>query len=278
MTDQYAVVGDPIKHSLSPQIHRLFAQQTGQDLHYTAKQVPLSEATIALRQFFTQGGCGLNVTVPLKETAWQLVDVRVELAERAGAVNTIMRQPDGQLHGYNTDGLGLVRDLTLNQGLDLNNLSILVLGAGGAVRGVLQPLLNLKPARLHIANRTVSKAQALESAFADIAQQHTVDFSVMHYTNLQPAYDLVINGTSLSLQGHRPDLPSGLLSSQGVVYDMVYSQSPTAFVQWGIEQGARALDGRGMLIEQAAAAFKIWRGVTPDTKAAFSLFDHSSDS
>ena len=273
--DQYAVIGDPIQHSLSPQIHTLFAQQTEQMMQYRALQVPKADFEQCVSDFFQAGGQGLNVTVPLKELAWQFVDQRVELAERAGAINTIARQNNNQLYGYNTDGIGLVRDLCINQKLDLQGLKILLLGAGGAVRGVLQPLLSLQPQVLHIANRTVSKARQLTIDFIDIAQQSKVSLGHAAYTELAgESYDLIINGTSLSLQAQVPPLPAGLVAGHSVVYDMAYSHSPTTFVQWGIQQGASsAIDGRGMLVEQAAVAFKLWRGVMPMTQPAFGVFN-----
>lgn len=259
--DRYAVFGNPIAHSQSPLIHRLFAEQTGQSLSYEAVLVPLEDFPGTIRRFFAQGR-GANVTVPFKEQAFQLADDLTERARRAGAVNTLSRAADGRLLGDNTDGLGLVRDLQHNLGLELNGKRILLLGAGGAVRGVLEPLLNEQPALLAIANRTATKARQLVDEFADLGP-----LLVMELTGQEAPFDLIINGTSASLSGQSPAIDSSLIAAgHTCCYDMVYGQRPTAFNQWASAMGAaQARDGLGMLVEQAAAAFAIWRGVRPDT-------------
>ncbi|MDQ7074268.1 MAG: shikimate dehydrogenase [Gammaproteobacteria bacterium] len=264
-TDHYQVVGNPIAHSLSPQIHQQFAAQTQQALHYDKQLVELEDFAAAMDAFIQHGGKGVNITVPFKQDAWQYADQRSKRAERAGALNTLKINADGSTFGDNTDGLGLVRDLTQNQHIALKGQRILLLGAGGAVRGVLQPLLEQQPALLHIANRTASKAEALALDFADLGKLNGSGFAELE--NLEP-FDLIINGTAASLSGELPPLPERILITKGSAYDMMYSQTPTAFVQWAWQHGAaKAVDGLGMLVEQAAEAFLLWRGVRPNSLA-----------
>ena len=253
--DRYAVMGNPIEHSLSPKIHQQFAQQTAQQLDYQAMLVPENGFTDAVKEFFAAGGLGLNVTVPFKQQAFALCEQLTERAQQAGAVNTLWQQ-GGQLHGDNTDGVGLVTDLVKQNNRRIAERSVLILGAGGAVRGVLQPLLAEQPSRCVIANRTLSKAEELAQQF---------DIEACAYESLAgQQFDLVINGTAASLQGELPPLSEGLFSSNAWSYDMMYSAQPTAFVQWSLSHGAvRALDGLGMLVAQAAYAFEVWRGVLP---------------
>ncbi len=260
--DQYGVFGNPIGHSKSPLIHRLFAEQTGQTMSYEALLAPLDGFAEFARGFFARGGRGANVTVPFKEQAFALVDQLSERAERAGAVNTLCRHADGKLLGDNTDGAGLVRDLTVNAGWALAGQRILLLGAGGAVRGVLQPLLAHKPRELVIANRTLSKAETLAQHFADLGPVLASEFAW-----LQQPFDLIINGTSASLAGELPPLPAAVIKPGHTrCYDMMYSAEPTAFNRWASDLGAAAcMDGLGMLVEQAAEAFLLWRGVRPDS-------------
>lgn len=264
--DLYAVVGNPISHSKSPKIHSLFASQTGEAVDYTAIQAPLDgfEATVA--EFFARGGKGLNVTVPFKEQAWTLADRRTPRAEKAGAANTLYLGDHGKLVADNTDGQGLVTDLTRNHGLSLAGKTILVLGAGGAVRGVLGPILAEGPARLVIANRTVARAEALVTLFADEAG--ATELSACGFEQPAEPFDLIINGTSASLQGDLPPLAPAVISARTVVYDMMYAATTTTFNQWALNQGAgQAIDGLGMLVEQAAESFRVWRGVSPATAA-----------
>ncbi|SFL94028.1 shikimate dehydrogenase [Marinobacter zhejiangensis] len=264
--DLYAVVGNPISHSKSPKIHSLFASQTGEAVDYTAIQAPEDGFRETVSEFFARGGKGLNVTVPFKEQAWAMADRRAARAEKAGAANTLYRDSDGQLVADNTDGQGLVSDLTANHGLDLAGLNILVLGAGGAVRGVLGPILSRRPARLVIANRTVAKADALVALFADEAGD--TELAACGFEQPTQPFDLIINGTSASLKGDLPPLAPSVIGSDTVVYDMMYSATTTTFNQWALDQGAsRAIDGLGMLVEQAAESFRIWRGVSPQTDA-----------
>ena len=259
--DQYVVFGNPIGHSKSPLIHRLFADQTGQQLEYSTLLAPLDDFTMCAQGFFKQG-LGANVTVPFKEEAYRLVDSLTPRAQRAGAVNTLSKLADGTLQGDNTDGAGLVRDLTVNAGVQLTGKRILVLGAGGAVRGVLEPLLAHKPASLVIANRTVEKAEQLAREFAELGPVAASGFSW-----LQEPVDLIINATSASLAGELPPISASLIEpGKTVCYDMMYGKEPTPFCRWASEhKAAKVLDGLGMLAEQAAEAFFIWRGVRPDT-------------
>lgn len=260
---RYAVMGNPIAHSRSPLIHALFAQQTGQAIHYEALLVgtQTGEFARAVQTFQEEGGQGLNITVPFKQAAWALAEQRSPRATQAGAVNTLRFDAGGRRFGDNTDGIGLVRDLVNNQGLTLTGQRILILGAGGAVRGVLASLLETQPAYCVIANRTLSKAQMLAAL---VAKNHVVASS---YTALAgQTFDLIINGTSASLHGELPPLPDGLLATHGYCYDVVYSKTATPFIHWAYAQGAqRAVDGLGMLVEQAAESFFLWRGVRPST-------------
>lgn len=262
MNDRYAVFGNPIAHSKSPQIHARFAGQTGQDLIYTAEHIEEAVFETAVQCFLQGDGKGLNITVPFKERAWALAQWRSDRAELAGAVNTLYRLEDGRIAGDNTDGLGLVRDLADNNSVQLSNARVLVLGAGGAVRGVLQPLLAAGVASILIANRTPARAETLAELFADDGRVQACGFEQV------PAetFDLIINGTSASLQGELPPIPAATVGSTTACYDMMYAAEPTPFCRWAAELNAgRVIDGLGMLVEQAAESFRIWRGVRPDT-------------
>jgi shikimate dehydrogenase len=267
--DLYAVVGNPIHHSKSPKIHGDFAAQTNEALEYSAIQAPLDGFIDTVQSFFKSGGKGLNVTVPFKEQAWQLSAKLSERARLSGAVNTLYLNDKGEIYGENTDGIGLVRDLTLNHKVVLKGKRILILGAGGAVRGVLLPILEEQPESITIANRTVSKAEQLTALFTDS------DGGIGHralkacgFSDLNEPYDIIINGTSASLQGDLPPLPEIIVTDSTVAYDMMYSPETTIFNRWAEEQGAAmTLDGLGMLVEQAAESFFIWRGVRVNTTA-----------
>lgn len=279
MTERYAVLGHPVKHSKSPLIHAEFARQTGQDLSYTAEEVAPEHFETFLEDFFAAGGRGVNVTLPFKERAWARMALRSERAELAGAVNTVMTG-EGGLFGDNTDGTGLVRDLTANNGLDLTGRSILILGAGGAVRGVLPSLLTEQPRRVVIANRTLSRAQDLAAHFSEQASRDTATGSLesLSFPGLEDAgsFDLIINGTSASLQGELPPLPDSLLAPASWCYDMMYSREATPFQHWASDRGAaRALDGLGMLVEQAAESFRLWRAVEPETRPVITMLRES---
>ncbi len=262
MSDRYAVVGDPIGHSRSPEIHARFAAQTGERLTYEAIRVPAGTLAAAVADFAAAGGRGLNVTVPLKEEAYRIAVTHAPRAARAGAVNTLRLDGDGAPFGDNTDGVGLVRDLVDNLGLALAGRSLLVLGAGGAVRGILAPLLEQSPARLLIANRTAARATALAKDFADLGP---VAGGGLDATAGQ-RFDVVINGTAASLAGGTLALPDSLEVAGGFAYDLVYAREPTPFMRWADGRGAAGTaDGLGMLVEQAAESFYVWRGMRPET-------------
>ena len=256
MTDRYAVIGNPVDHSLSPRIHTAFAVRTGEDIEYGALEAPTDGFVDAARTFFAAGGSGLNVTLPFKLDAWQWVDGHDDAAASSGAVNAIVVEGN-EKRGCNTDGIGLLRDLLDNLGWDLDGARTLVLGAGGAVQGVIEPLKRAGAADLTIANRTQSKAQALAARFG-VASAGLDDVGL--------GWDVVLNGTAAGLAGI-----GGLVARDVVAdsrcYDMFYSlDGATAFCRWAADQGASVVsDGLGMLIEQAAEAFYLWRGVRPDT-------------
>ncbi len=258
--DQYAVMGNPINHSKSPQIHTAFAQQTGQNIQYTAIHVDVGGFEQAVSHFQAHGGKGLNVTVPFKLDAWKLSDSLSERAERAGAVNTLIFNTDGSIDGDNTDGVGLVNDIIHRLDWPIAGKKVLILGAGGAARGVIAPILEQQPEQLYIANRTASKAQELADVFADLGGISGGGYEAL----TEQCFDLVINATAASLQGKVPPLPDKLLSTPGYCYDMMYARQETAFMIWAEQQGVGHIsDGLGMLVGQAAESFMLWRGVRP---------------
>ncbi len=260
--DRYGVVGNPIEHSKSPQIHAAFASQTRQNMVYDAFLVPKDGFGDFAQNFFNKGGRGLNVTLPFKLQARQFADVCSGRARKAGAVNTLLIGKDNKIYGDNTDGIGMVRDICKNHQGQFRDKRVLVLGAGGAVRGVLEVLLDEKPAHLNIANRTVEKAEQLASLFADCGP-----VSASGYTDLDGGqFDFIINGTAASLQGALPPLAPTIMAPGAWCYDMMYTRGDTAFMSWAKAHGAaKTLDGLGMLVEQAAESFFIWRNVRPDT-------------
>jgi shikimate dehydrogenase len=259
---RYAVIGFPIDHSWSPFIHGMFAKQTGQNISYTRLQVAPENLATELGSFFEGGGKGLNVTVPHKQAACLLTRFRTPRAEIAGAVNTIAHREDGLL-GDNTDGAGLLADLTRNLSQKIENTRILVLGAGGAVRGVLGPLLGASPAYLEIANRNSERATQLAKEFSTLGDIRGCGFDAI--TSTVP-FDLILNATSASLQDTTPPIPAAALSSHTLCYDMSYGKGDTSFTRWAKSAGAgRAETGWGMLVEQAAESFELWRGVKPLT-------------
>ncbi|MFZ2269402.1 MAG: shikimate dehydrogenase [Azonexus sp.] len=266
MSDLYCVFGNPIGHSKSPAIHAAFAAATGEDLVYEARLAPLDGFARSVADFVAAGGKGANVTVPFKEEAFRLCTRLSERAARAGAVNTLAFN-EGEIFGDNTDGAGLVRDITHNLGFSLAGKRILLLGAGGAARGVIAPLLGEKPAALRIVNRSAEKAQVLADAFADLplASGDAIAAGSFGETAGQ-SFDVLINATSASLSGAALPLPAGLFAAGSLAYDMMYGKGETPFLQQAREQGAAQLaDGLGMLAEQAAEAFFVWRGVRPET-------------
>ncbi len=260
--DRYGVMGYPVSHSRSPVIHRLFALQTKQDIRYELLQVSPEKLETAIRQFQRTGGKGLNITVPHKGEVVRLVDHLSERASTAGAVNTLTF--DGsEISGDNTDGIGLLRDLSVNLGIDLEGANILILGAGGSTRGIVGPLLEMQPRSLRIANRTLGKAEALVDHFQILGPVSACRFDIVPVSE---TYDLIINATSAGLHGDTPPYPADAVSANTLCYDLSYGLRPTPFSVWAREQGAaQSVMGWGMLVEQAAESFKIWRGVRPDT-------------
>lgn len=259
MTDQYAVVGNPIAHSKSPDIHAAFAQQTGQDMRYCTELLPIDDFERGMKALMAAGHRGFNVTLPFKTQAVALADRLDPLATLAQAVNTLALMPDGTWVGYNTDGLGLVADLLDHCQQTVKGKRILVLGAGGAVRGVLPALLQEQPQLIHVHNRTHSTAMQLADECGGCVTATIT-------SDLLSGYDLVINGTSASLSGQMPGVPARVVGPETGCYDMMYGKADTPFMTWAQEQGATQVwDGLGMLVEQAAVAFTIWRGVQPDT-------------
>ncbi|MCB1666935.1 MAG: shikimate dehydrogenase [Porticoccaceae bacterium] len=262
MTDQYAVFGNPVAQSKSPTIHKMFAGQTGEDLHYSKQQVVPGRFEEAADVFFAAGGKGLNITVPFKQDAYRYAARLTARARRAGAVNTLTMR-EGVVQGDTTDGVGMIRDITKNLCWPITGQRVLILGAGGAVRGVLEPLLEEAPQHVVIANRTLEKAMQLSKAFAEMGYLLGCDLDMLSGQQ----FDLIINGTSASLQGELPPLPDDLLAAGGRVYDMMYAAEPTVFMRWAQQRGAAEVaDGLGMLVEQAAESFSIWRGVQPETR------------
>ena len=272
----YAVFGNPISHSKSPLIHSLFAKQTGITLKYQAIKVPTGEFNEYITTFAQQNGKGLNVTVPFKGDAFSTCTTLTERAKLSASVNTIWFGEQNQIFGDTTDGKGLLNDLTVNQGLALKQKSILVLGAGGSVRAILEPLCEQKPSKIVIANRTVSKAEELVNIFS-----HCADIQASSYddlTDLNQSFDLIINGTSLSLTGQLPNIPPSAINHNTSCYDLMYSDKDTIFMTWAKEQGAiNVMDGLGMLVEQAAEAFLIWHDVLPETKPIIEFIRNESN-
>ncbi|MDG1463025.1 MAG: shikimate dehydrogenase [Gammaproteobacteria bacterium] len=260
--DRYAVIGHPIAHSKSPSIHELFAQQTAQSMTYDAIDIAPADLANELKAFFNHGGCGLNVTVPHKEQIPALVDQLSSRAKLAGAVNTIAKLPNGELVGDNTDGEGLLRDMVVNLNANLEDARILILGAGGATRGIIPALLSAQPRVIKISNRTVTKATSLAEHFDTNGNVFGCG-----YDNIDNnAYDVIIHATSAGLSGELPPLPEGVIGAYSLCYDLSYAQQDTVFVAKAKQLGCEsAYDGLGMLVEQAAAAFELWRGIRPKT-------------
>lgn len=261
--DRYVVIGNPIAHSRSPDIHARFAAQTGQSLVYERLLAPLDGFARTVNDFVRQGGKGANVTVPFKLEAHALATSLTERARAAGAVNTLKFEHDTVL-GDNTDGIGLVVDIVRNAGVAITGNKILLLGAGGAARGVILPMLNEHPTQLVIVNRTVAKAVELVSLFPEHGQ-----ISASTFDALQGPFDVVINATSASLADDVPPVPPSVFGTNTFAYDMMYGKAPTVFMRFAASHGAQVRDGLGMLVEQAAESFFLWRGVRPDTAPVF---------
>lgn len=261
---RFAVFGHPVAHSKSPRIHHLFAHQFGHVIEYTAIDLEPGHFAEGVAAFRASGGNGANVTVPFKVDAFDLADLLSDRARQAGAVNTLRFEAGGSVFGDNTDGTGLVHDLTRNLGAHLKDKNILLLGAGGAVRGVLGPLLRQHPARLTIANRTVARAQMLVEAFASFGRLESSGFEALRGRH----FDVVINGTAASLSGDVPPLPTTLFANHALAYDMMYGEKSRPFLDWAATHGAEIVaDGLGMLVEQAAESYFLWHGVRPETRA-----------
>lgn len=264
--DRYAVAGNPVEHSRSPLIHSLFAQATGQAVDYGRLLCPLDAFKPTISAFAADGAKGCNVTVPFKFEAFEMAARRSPRAELAQAANTLRFDSEGGWLADNTDGVGLVRDITVHAGVPLAGQRILLLGAGGASAGVLGPLIEARPAEIVMANRTVEKAQAIVDRHAAWAAQHGVKLSARSLADPGQAFDVFINGTAASLSGSGIPVGPQVLRPGTLALDMMYGPAAQTFLQWARDHGAVARDGLGMLIEQAAEAFYIWRGVRPDTK------------
>lgn len=262
MTDRYAVIGNPISHSQSPFIHAEFARACEQALNYEKLFAEIGQFADVARNFFAEGGKGLNVTLPFKGDAFRFADEVSEAARLAEAVNTLSVR-DGRIYGDNTDGTGLVRDIVENLDVPIHGQRVLLLGAGGAVRGVLQPLMAQQPLALTIANRTLFKAESLAYQFRELGEIEAVGYEALEGRQ----FDIVINGTSTSLSNELPPIPAGIFSARSLAYDMVYSRGLTPFLRRAQNEHAGMLaDGLGMLVEQAAESFRIWRGIQPSTR------------
>ena len=263
MLDSYAVIGNPVSHSKSPLIHTVFAQQTSQAMQYVALLAPLDGFQATVQDFRQRGGKGLNVTVPFKLEAYQLATRLTERASIAQAVNTLKFE-NGEILGDNTDGIGLVRDIECNLGIAIAGKRVLMMGAGGAAQGVILPLLQQQPALLAIANRTPEKAAALRKQFSTYGNIAAGDF--MFFTNEH--FDIIINATSASLHNTMPELPTSIFAQAALAYDMMYQHEPTPFLKFARQHGAQQIaDGIGMLVEQAAESFFLWRGIRPQTES-----------
>ena len=261
MYTQYAVVGNPIAHSRSPDIHQLFARQEGVEIRYEKICAPVDDFAQTVAAFFAAGGAGLNVTVPFKQEAFALADELTERAELAASVNTLKKLTDGRILGDTTDGEGLIRDIVNNLGFSIQGKSVLILGAGGAVASVIEPFLRAQAEKMVIANRTLGRAQELASRFSDLG-----DIAASGFDELDQAFDLVVNGTSSGLlQAHLP-IPAGVFGTGALAYDLFYAREETPFLQFArAHQVSHLADGLGMLVEQAAAAYCLWRGFVPET-------------
>lgn len=262
--DKYVVIGNPVAHSKSPDIHARFAQQTGQHLVYERLLAPLDGFAPSVHEFIKTGGKGANVTVPFKLDAYVLANQLTDRAKAAGAVNTL-KFDDGQILGDNTDGIGLVTDIVRNAQVPLRGKRVLLLGAGGAARGVILPILKEEPKELVIANRTLSRAQELAVQFSSPSKTVLArDFAA-----IDGVFDVIINGTSASLSDEVPPVPASVFGSHTLAYDMMYASAPTPFLRFASSCGAHIRDGLGMLVEQAAESFFVWRGVRPETAPVY---------
>lgn len=265
-TDLYCVMGNPVAHSRSPWIHARFAALTQQPLDYQRRLVPLDGFAADLQQFLQSGGKGCNITVPFKLDAAQAAHTQSPRVALAGAANTLVMGKDGRLHADNTDGLGLVADITRNAGFAMAGKDVLLIGAGGAAAGVLGPLLEQQPRSIVVCNRTFHKAQALVDTHAALAQSQKVELQAQEQQGLASSFDIIINGTAASLQGAGIPVPASVLRPGSLAYDMMYGPAAQPFLDWAQQHGAIGRDGLGMLVEQAAESFALWRGVRPPSQ------------
>lgn len=263
--DRYVVIGNPVAHSKSPDIHARFAAQTGQNLAYDRLLVPLGGFTDAVQDLLRQHVKGANVTLPFKLDAYAAASVVTKRARAAGAVNTLTFE-GGAIVGDNTDGIGLVTDIVRNADVPMNGKRILLLGAGGAARGVILPILDQHPAQMVIANRTVTKAMDLARQFGEYGMVEASGFE-----SLRHPFDIIINATSASLSADLPPIPAAIFGAGAFAYDMMYGKDSTVFMRFALQHGATVRDGLGMLVEQAAESFFVWRGMRPDTAPVFSM-------
>lgn len=272
MTDRYAVIGNPIHHSKSPFIHSKFAQQTQQDMCYETILSPLDQFIHTVRSFRNQGGKGLNITLPFKIEAFRLATQLTDRAQSAQAVNTLQFRDNNEILGDNTDGIGLVRDIEVNQAISIKSKNILLMGAGGAAQGVILPLLRLDPNQLTIANRTLDKAIKLQQQFANFGNIRPASYPEL----IHEEFDIIINATSASIANELPPLTPNIFATQALAYDMMYGKRLTSFLQFAQRSGVNHLvDGIGMLVEQAAESFYLWRDIKPETKTVISMLKDS---
>jgi shikimate dehydrogenase len=274
--DLYAVIGNPVEHSQSPFIHAQFAEQTGQPMRYERRFSPLAEFTSTAREFAAAGARGCNVTVPFKREAWALAAFRTARAELAGTANTLRFDADGW-RADNTDGVGLVRDITRNAGVAIAGTRLLLVGAGGAAAGVLGPLIEQQPSELVVVNRTATRAAALIQQHDAVAHRHGVRLLAAPIDNCGSAFDIVVDATSSSLQGGPVAVAASVLRAGGLALDMMYGRAARGFLQWAAQHGAHGRDGLGMLVEQAAEAFLYWRGVRPDSQPVLQMLRERLD-
>lgn len=266
--DNYAVFGNPIAHSKSPILQQMFAEQTGQHIRYSAEAINPEIFEKSVKRFFDLGGKGLNITVPFKERACQFADSLTLRAQTAGAVNTLFLDSSKSIVGDNTDGIGLVNDISNNLNWDIANKRILIIGAGGAVRGILEPFIAAGPSSISIVNRTYEKAKSLAKEFTSLFPVEVLSFDELS----ERSFDIIINGTSASLSGNLTPLPSTVINSKTCCYDLMYSNVKTPFLEWAEHNGCQFFsDGLGMLVCQGAESFNIWRGVMPETKPIISF-------
>jgi len=274
--NRYTVIGQPIAHSVSPDIHHVFGELTQRRILYSRTEATEDNFADTVKDWKAQGGLGCNITMPFKAQALQVVDQAKPCATRAGALNTIFMHKDGRLIGFNTDGTGLLADLKNTLRVNPEGLRVLMIGAGGAARGVLGPLIDHNPIKLIVANRTLSKAEELVERFIPECDENTkLVASSLDSLDTHGRFDLVINATSSSLTGNDLNLPENLFAQRSLAYDMVYSNTDTAFMAWAKAHGAhRVIDGFGMLVEQAADAFLIWQAVRPKTRLVYPRLTH----